>query len=67
MIMTSEIGMKIVSMILGLGLASIFRKVCNTEHCRVVKGPNMKMVERQMYKIDDKCYKYVPEPTLCES
>jgi hypothetical protein len=67
MLITSEVAMKIVSIILGFGLASIFRKVCNAEHCRIVKGPNVNTIQNQMYKIDEKCYKYNPEATLCDS
>jgi hypothetical protein len=67
MLMTSDVAMKIISIILGFGLASIFRKVCNTEHCRIVKGPNIKTIQNQMYKIDEKCYIYKPEATMCDS
>nr|QOI90437.1 hypothetical protein HWQ62_00301 [Pyramimonas orientalis virus] len=66
MLYDSEIGMKFISILLGFGLASLFRQVCKDDKCRVVKGPNMKDMERQLYKIDEKCYKYKPVATICE-
>jgi hypothetical protein len=67
MLYDSDIGMKFISMLLGFGLASIFRQVCKDDKCRIVKGPNMKALEKQLYKIDDKCYKYKPVATMCEA
>lgn len=61
----SELQYKIMSIILGLGLASLFRQVCKDDKCKIIKGPNVKDIERNIYKIDDKCYKYKPVATLC--
>lgn len=66
MLYDSELGLKFISILLGFGLASFFRQVCKDDKCRVVKGPNLKELEKQIYKIDDKCYKYKPVPTLCD-
>lgn len=63
----SELQYKIISIILGLGLASLFRQVCKDDKCKIIKGPNVKDIERNIYKIDDKCYKYKPVATLCNS
>mgnify|MGYP000093482068 FL=1 len=57
----------IVSIILGLGLASLFRQVCKGNECMIIKGPSVKEVSKKVYKIDDKCYKYTPKATQCSS
>ena len=36
-LLNTEVGQRIVSIILGLGLASIFRKVCSNNNCLVKK------------------------------
>jgi hypothetical protein len=64
-LLQSTSGKKIISIILGLGLASLFRKVCNENRCIIVKGPDLSTISKRMYRIDDKCYTYEPHPTLC--
>jgi len=66
MLYDSELGLKFISILLGFGLASLFRQVCKDDKCRIIKGPNLKEIERQIYKIDDKCYKYKPVATVCD-
>ena len=57
----------IISIILGLGLASLFRQVCKGNECIIIKGPSIKEVSKKVYKIDDKCYKYTPKAIKCSS
>jgi len=66
MLYDSELGLKFISILLGFGLASLFRQVCKDDKCRVIKGPSLKEIEKQIYKIDDKCYKYKPVATVCD-
>ena len=54
----SYVGKLIISIILGLGLSALFRKVCNDRDCIVIKGPDIKEVEKNIYNFDGKCYKY---------
>jgi hypothetical protein len=65
MLYDSETGLKFISVLLGFGLASLFRQVCKDDTCRVIKGPNIKDMEKNIYKIEEKCYKYKPVPALC--
>ena len=37
--MTNENMKIVVSIILGLGIATLFRKVCNHRNCIIIKGP----------------------------
>lgn len=55
-----------ISCLLGLGLASMFRTVCKGNDCVIARGPSIKEVQKNIYKIDDKCYKYNPKSTRCE-
>ena len=63
-LLNTEVGQRIVSIILGLGLASMFRKVCNNNNCLVIKGPKIVEMDKY-YKIDKKCYKYNTYPINC--
>ena len=38
----TELGQTIVSIILGLGLAGIFRKSCKNNNCYIIKGQKKK-------------------------
>lgn len=58
-------GSRILSVILGLGLASLFRKVCSGDRCVVVKGPKLADVAKHTYRIDERCYVYKPVATTC--
>lgn len=59
-------GSLIVSIVLGLGLAAIFRRACKDKQCIVVKGPNVDEVNKFYYKINDDCFKYTPVVTECK-
>lgn len=55
-----------ISIILGLGLASLFRQACKGNECVIVKGPSLREISKNTYKIDDRCYSYKPEATTCD-
>ena len=59
-------GKMIISIILGLGLSALFRKVCNERDCIVIKGPRVEEVENNIYNFDGKCYKYKALATSCK-
>jgi hypothetical protein len=64
--LNSKDGRVFVSIILGLGLATLFRKVCKGTSCLVIKGPKPSDVEKHYYKIEEKCFKYTPKVTPCD-
>lgn len=64
-IMENKAGQIFVSILLGLGLATLFRKVCKDNNCMVIKGPPVTDVNKYFYKIDQDCYKYTPYATNC--
>ena len=54
------------SVILGLGLAAVFRRVCHGDQCIVVHSPNMDEVRDSVYRVNpDECFRYTPEVIPC--
>ncbi len=62
---STELGKIFISILLGLGLASLFRKVCNDKNCIIFNGPVLKDFENKIYKYDEKCYRYETNPSPC--
>jgi hypothetical protein len=63
----SSFGKIIISVLLGLGLASLFRKVCNERNCMVFRPPDMNEIKSNIYKYDKKCYKFNEKAVKCDS
>lgn len=55
----------ILSIILGFGISTLFRKVCKSRNCIVYKSPPVKEIEDNIYKYKDICYKYKTKKTEC--
>lgn len=64
--METNTGRYILSMILGIGLASLFRKACLDRKCLAFKAAPINEVVDQTFKFGDKCYKFVPKPEACK-
>jgi len=60
-----NIGQIVVSVILGLGLAALFRKACNDNNCLIIKSPPSNEINDKVFKSNNKCYTYTPETTSC--
>lgn len=63
----TETGKIIMSILLGLGLASLFREACKGKRCIYFHAPPLEHVKDKTYKFDDKCYKFTPTQTKCNS
>jgi hypothetical protein len=63
----STTGRIIMSILLGIGLATLFRAVCKGKRCRIVAAPPMEELEDQTYKFDGKCYKMEKNPVKCDA
>lgn len=59
-------GRYIISIILGLGISALFRKVCNERDCIIVKGPPTDQIVGNIYEFDSKCFKYRVKNTSCK-
>ena len=58
-------GKIIMSVLLGFGLASLFRTVCKGKNCRIFSAPPLDDFKDKIYKINDRCVKYKPVGTKC--
>jgi hypothetical protein len=63
----TETGKYLMSMLLGFGLASLFRTVCKDKNCLIFTAPHLNKIQNKIYKNDNKCYKYVSESAKCSS
>jgi hypothetical protein len=63
----SNTGKILMSIILGIGLATFFRSVCIGRNCRVFSSPPIEEIDEQTYKFNDKCYKYTAKTTSCKA
>jgi hypothetical protein len=66
-LLNTELGRTFMSILLGLGLASLFRKVCNDKNCIIFNGPIISEVDGKIYKYGEKCYKYSVSPSECDN
>jgi hypothetical protein len=55
------------SILLGFGLATLFRTVCKDKDCVIFNAPPLEEINGKTYKFDNKCYKYEPVPTKCDT
>jgi hypothetical protein len=65
----TDLGKILFSIIIGLGLTGLFKKVCksgsNDKSCIIYKGPSMKSVDSKVFKVKDKCYEYEKKILKC--
>jgi len=61
----TETGKIIMSILLGFGLASLFRTVCKDKDCLLFYAPPLEKIKDKVYKNSDNCVKYTPVPTKC--
>ncbi len=65
-IMHNKYGKILISVILGLGVASLFRRSCKDRKCMVFRAPSMNEVEQNIYKHDGGCYKFSHNAITCD-
>jgi hypothetical protein len=64
--MKSSSGCVVISVVLGLGLATMFQRVCGDGGCVVLQGPSRDEAEKYIWKSDSRCYKYSAVPAPCK-
>lgn len=64
-IIHSQYGRFIISIILGLGLATLFRRVCKEKNCLVFKAPSIEEIKNKAYKFNNKFYRFEENPVSC--
>ena len=63
----SSTGKIMMSILLGFGLATIFRQVCKGKSCLEFYAPALEDISNKIYKVENKCYKFVPIASKCDS
>lgn len=63
----SVTGRYIMSIILGLGLATLFREVCVGKDCTSYNAPPVEEIDEQTYKFDDSCFKMEKNAVKCDT
>lgn len=63
----TQTGKIIMSVLLGIGLATFFRTVCKGKKCNIIESPPMADLDGQTYKFDDKCYKMEKNAIKCDN
>ena len=61
----TKTGKTLMSIILGFGLASLFRKICKEKNCLLFYAPPMENLNDKIYKSNGRCVKYNPVVTKC--
>ena len=61
----SEFSSIIISFILGLGLATLFRKECENGKCHIYHAPDELSDSTNIYKFNNKCFKINPIAGTC--
>jgi hypothetical protein len=62
----TETGKLVMSILLGFGLASLFRSVCKGKDCIVFHAPPLEKIQDKVYKSGDKCYKFQAVASKCD-
>jgi hypothetical protein len=65
-LLTTEMGKFFISVLLGLGIATLFRQVCTGDKCLTFNGPVISDIDDKIFKQDEKCYKYTTRPAKCD-
>jgi hypothetical protein len=63
----SNTGKYVMSILLGVGLATFFRSICKGKKCVVYTAPPLEDIEDKVYKFDGKCYKFERSSIKCDS
>ena len=61
----SEYSDIIISIILGFGFATMFRKICNERNCLVFQAPKNEDIESCIRDSNNECYKYKHKSEQC--
>ena len=65
-LLNTAMGKVFISILLGLGLATLFHKVCKDKNCIVFNGPVISEVDGKIFQHGDSCYQYNIAATPCD-
>ena len=65
-ILHSKNGRILMSILLGIGISTLFRKACKERNCLVFKAPSFDKIKDKVFKFDNKCYTYKENMKHCD-
>jgi len=65
-ILHTPMGINVISILLGLGFATFFRKMCHDKNCITFNGPILQDIDGKTYKHGEKCYQYSYSSASCQ-
>jgi len=66
-LLNTKLGRVFISILLGIGLATLFQRTCSDNKCIMFNGPIIKDFDDKIYKYDGKCYKYAASASKCDT
>ena len=60
-------GKAIMAVLIGFGIATLFRKSCKDKKCLEFKGPSLDNIKERIYRKGNKCYQFDPSEEKCDS
>ena len=60
-------GKYIMSILLGFGLATLFRQICSGKNCLKFYAPPLEEIDDQIYNFDDECFKLQKTAVKCDT
>jgi hypothetical protein len=55
----------ILSFIIGLGIAAMFRPMCKGPECVIIRGPPIQDIRDSVYQFGSKCVEFKTKPMEC--
>jgi hypothetical protein len=66
-LLNTKLGRAFISVLLGIGLATLFQSTCSDKKCIVFNGPIIREFDDKIYKYEGKCYKYSASASKCDT
>ena len=57
----------LISIMLGFGIAAMFRPLCKGPDCLIVRGPPVHEVRNSVYQFGSRCVEFTAQPVECKS
>ncbi len=64
-LLNTDLGHIFISIMLGMGLATLFHRSCTGNKCLEFNGPVISEVDGKIYKFNDYCHQYEMNPVSC--
>lgn len=55
----------IMSLLIGFGIAALFRPLCKGPECLILKGPPVNDIKGYAYQMGEKCIEFIPKILVC--